>query len=80
MEILLWFGLSVAVGIGAAKRYGRDGGAWWMLSMFISPFLGAAFLLAVGPKKRPVSEPVKPPRVPLAADADLESVIASLRT
>lgn len=72
----LWFGLSIAVGVAASRRYGRDGGAWWFLSLFISPVLGFALLAAAGPKAKKRPKLATPP--PLPSD-DLDAVILRLR-
>lgn len=48
--ILLWIGLSVAVGLMAAKR-GRSMGAWIALSVVLTPVLTGPILLIMGPAK-----------------------------
>lgn len=47
MEIFLfWVGFSIAVGVLASNR-GRSGSGWFVLSLIISPLLGAIFVLLV---------------------------------
>lgn len=43
--IVVWVLLSAAVAI-AAKNRGRDGAAWFLLSLLLSPLIGCIFLLA----------------------------------
>lgn len=40
---LFWFFASLVVAVWASNR-GRSGFAWWLLSMLLSPLLGALFL------------------------------------
>lgn len=48
MEFLLfWIAFVVLIGIWASK-WNRNGFGWAVLSFFISPLLGALFLLAAG--------------------------------
>lgn len=46
--VLLWVGLSIAVGLLAARR-GRGMGAWIALSVALSPLLAGLLLLIIGP-------------------------------
>jgi hypothetical protein len=48
--VLVWIALSIAIGIGARRRYARNGLGWFLLALVISPLIAVAFLLAVGPK------------------------------
>ena len=44
MEIfILWFALSIAVGIFASNYRSRSGIGWFLLSLLISPLLGFIF-------------------------------------
>jgi hypothetical protein len=48
MEFLLvWLGLSIAVGV-LAGRYRRSEGGWFLLALVISPVIAGALLLASG--------------------------------
>lgn len=52
MEVFLgWTVLSIAVGIGASSR-GRSGFGWFLISLLLSPLIGA-FLVLVFPKIGP---------------------------
>ena len=43
---LFWLGFSIVVGVAANTR-GRDGGAWCLLAIIISPLLAGLFVLAL---------------------------------
>lgn len=45
MVFVFWLAFSAAVGVLASKR-GRNGFGWFVLSCFITPILGAIFVLA----------------------------------
>jgi hypothetical protein len=45
--VVVWLGLSVAVGI-LASRYGRYGFWWTVISLLLSPLVGVALVLALG--------------------------------
>lgn len=63
--LLIWLPLSVAVGL-LANRYNRNGLAWFLFALLISPLLGFVFVLACGPLgARPIGPPQ--PRPALAA-------------
>lgn len=51
MIVFSWFGFSAAIGVGAARRYDRNGVGWFFLSLLISPLLAVAFLLAAGTRR-----------------------------
>ena len=60
MEIfLLWFGLSVIVGLFASVRRGRSGLGWWFLAMVISPLL-AGLLCLILPSRMASAETPTP--------------------
>jgi hypothetical protein len=46
--LLFWLPLCIAVGI-LADRYKRGGIAWFFVSVCLSPIIGGAFVLALGP-------------------------------
>ena len=50
MLIFGWIILSIAVGLAAGRRFGRDETPWFILSLIISPLLAGILLLAVGTK------------------------------
>lgn len=61
MEIVFfWIMLSIAVGILAA-RYERSAIGWVLFALILSPVLGFAFLLAVGPRVRAAAAMVVAP-------------------
>lgn len=43
---LLWFALSIAVGMFATQR-GRGSGNWFLVSIIVSPLIGFVFLLVL---------------------------------
>lgn len=45
---LVWVPMCIAVAI-LANRYNRSGFAWLVFSLLLSPLLGFAFVLALGP-------------------------------
>jgi hypothetical protein len=45
---VFWFPLSIAVAI-LANRYNRSATAWFITSVLLSPVIGFAFVLALGP-------------------------------
>jgi hypothetical protein len=47
---VLWFALSILVGVFAHVRRNRDGGGWFILALVISPLI-AGILVAVLPEK-----------------------------
>lgn len=47
--LVLWLGLSTAVAI-LASRYNRSAGGWFFFSVLLTPILGFAFVLALGPR------------------------------
>jgi hypothetical protein len=48
---VIWIALSFAVAM-AANRYGRVALVYFLLSLFFSPLVGTAFLIARGPGRR----------------------------
>lgn len=44
---ILWFVLSILVGVGASNR-GRSGGGWFFLALVISPIIAGFALVMVG--------------------------------
>ena len=53
MEILIVFWLILAVVVGAAANArGRDGGAWFILAILISPLIAVLMLLAFPVKEK----------------------------
>jgi hypothetical protein len=49
--VVTWLLLSIAVAV-LAHRYRRDSALWLFAALFFSPVVGAAFVLALGPKAR----------------------------
>ena len=60
--LVFWIAFSVAVGIAAHRRFGRNGQNWSALAFLISPLLAGAFLFALGPKTPGVESPKSEPR------------------
>lgn len=58
--VLSWVMLAVIVGVAASRRYNRIGFLWFLLSLPISPMFAGLFLIAVGPKAKPMPPPIPP--------------------
>ena len=46
---VIWFALAVVIGLGASSR-GRSGFGYFVLSVLLSPLVGAAALLLIAPR------------------------------
>jgi len=50
MTVILWLGVSILVGALASGK-GRSGFGWFILSVLLSPIIGAIALVIAGEKK-----------------------------
>lgn len=50
--LVIWFALAVVIGLGASSR-GRSGFGYFLLSVLLSPLVGAAALLLIASKPAP---------------------------
>ena len=51
LYVLIWIGVSCAVGSAASSRFNRSGFGWFLVSCLISPLIAGPLLLVVGPLK-----------------------------
>jgi len=50
MTVIIWLGVSILVGALASGK-GRSGFGWFILSVLLSPIIGAIALVIAGEKK-----------------------------
>ena len=49
--LLTYLALAIIVGIAADRKFNRNGGGWFVLSLFVSPVITFLLLFALGPLK-----------------------------